>query len=49
MTNFTDLKQWEKVREGFEAAKGITLRQAFADDHSRAADMTVEAAGLTLD
>lgn len=49
MTNFTDLKQWEKVLAGYEAAKGLTLRQAFADDPDRAADMTVEAAGLTLD
>lgn len=49
MTNFTDLKQWEKVLAGCEAAKGQTLRQAFADDPDRAADMTVEAAGLTLD
>jgi glucose-6-phosphate isomerase len=49
MTNFTELKEWDVIRNSFEVAGGLNLRQAFKDDPDRAKNMTVEAAGLVLD
>lgn len=46
---FQNLTEWKNVCLEAEQLKSTTLRQLFAEDANRANDMTVEAAGLTLD
>lgn len=46
---FTELPEWTQTQEAFNAIRKTSLRTAFATDPDRAKDMTVEAAGLTLD
>jgi hypothetical protein len=46
---FQNLTEWKNVCAEAEQLKSTTLRQLFAEDANRANDMTVEAAGLTLD
>ncbi|HKD37527.1 MAG TPA: hypothetical protein VKB78_12030, partial [Pirellulales bacterium] len=40
---------WKALQSHFEKARGLHLRQLFADDPKRGERMTVEAAGLFLD
>ena len=47
--NLTETKAWSAVLADAESNRDFSLRAAFAADPNRAADMTLEAAGWTLD
>ena len=46
---FQKLPEWLAVRDAARALEGVSLRQLFSSDPDRAAKMTLEAAGWTLD
>jgi len=46
---FTELPEWIQIQEAFNSIRKTSLREAFSTDPLRAQDMTIEAAGLTLD
>src|SRR5690348_8195915 len=49
MSSLTESAEWQALRVHWQALRGTTLKQLFADDSQRGDKLVVEGAGLYLD